>query len=153
MKSRQLARLHPPGRRENPFLPREEALLRHSCFKGLLLIPLGSRGMALAVLHPPGAPQGAEELTACFSNPRKLLVPGAEVARAGHTGQLCQGSHAGRQGWNQLPSRCSGVILGKWVLSAPQAAPAAPTPGQGHPEVGTTPPFAWAGQNPAPLPQ
>lgn len=42
--------------------------------------------MVLPPVHPSGTPQGAEELTACFSNPRELLVPGAEVAQAGHSG-------------------------------------------------------------------
>lgn len=54
--------------------------------------------MALAPVHPSGALQGAEELTACFSNLRKLLVPGAEVVQAGHSAQPCSRARARMQG-------------------------------------------------------
>lgn len=133
MKSRQLARLLPPGRRENPF-PATEALLWHSRLQRTRVEPI--RKPWMAPVHPSGAPQGAEGLIACFSKPRQLLVPGAEVAQAGCSAQPC--SHASC--WSQLPSRCSGVIFGKWAVSAPQHqergtlrwAPPLPVPGQGR---------------------
>lgn len=50
--------------------------------------------VVLAPVHPSGAPQGAEELTACFPNPKELLVPGAEVAQARHSAHT-QGGGAG----------------------------------------------------------
>lgn len=103
-------------------------------------------------VHPSSAALGAAELAGLLVGMVQLPVPSpvplgqgpsqAEAAQAGHAAQSCSNAkapHAGRQRWDRLLSCGSGAILGrKWVVGAPWAGTAAPTPGEGYPEVPTT---------------
>lgn len=152
MKSRQLARLHPPGRRENPF-PATEALLWHSRLQRTRADPIRKPWMWHCLLCTPLA----------LPREQKNSLP----AFPSRGSSWCQGLRWHRLGTLRSPAAMPGHTRRKavlepapilllwrnfWEMGAPQAGTAAPTPGEGHPEVGTTPPCARAGQSRAPLP-